>query len=193
MNAGMRQKGTTTKGIFAVSSLLLMAYLDHITGNEVVFSAAYLVPVAICGWHLSRTSVLLMSVAGGVVTWVVDWVGGHSYSHFLIHYWNSFACTLISGIVGLVLHRLRRILADRESKNEELRRALEALERSTEEVRKLQSGLQVVCAWTQRIQVGDEWMTPDEFLTKRLNLKLTHGISPEGIRKFEEGIVIQQN
>lgn len=170
----------------AILSLAVMAYLDHATGNELVFSAAYLVPVAICGWHLSRWAVIAMAFAGGAATWTVDWIGTHSYSHFIYHYGNSFACFLISAVVGLVLHRLRRTLLEREEKNAELRKALDELARSTAQIRHLQDGLQIVCAWTQRIKVGEEWMAPEEFLQKRLNLKLSHGISPEGRRRFEQ-------
>lgn len=128
-----------------------------------------------------------MAFAGGAATWIVDHISGRPYAHFLIHYGNSFTCFLISAVVGLILHRLRNTLQARQQANDELRQALADLERSTEEIRKLQNGLQVVCAWTQRIKVGDDWMTPDEFLVKRLHLKLTHGISPEGMRAFEQG------
>ena len=41
-------------------------------------------------------SVLAMAFAGGVATWIVDWISGNPYSHFLFSYWNSFVCFLIS-------------------------------------------------------------------------------------------------
>jgi hypothetical protein len=50
----------------------------------------------------------------------------------------------------------------------------------------LQNGLQVVCAWTKQIKVGDQWMTPDEFLSTRLHLKISHGMSPEATREFQD-------
>jgi hypothetical protein len=65
-----------------------------------------------------------------------------------------------------------------------LQKALDELKQSTEEIRKLQNGLQVVCAWTKQIRVGDKWMTPDEFLSTQLHLKITHGMSPAASREF---------
>ncbi|HSJ03131.1 MAG TPA: hypothetical protein VK956_11795 [Verrucomicrobium sp.] len=65
-----------------------------------------------------------------------------------------------------------------------MKKALAGLEASTTEIRKLQEGLQVVCAWTKWIKVGEVWMTPDEFLTTQLHLKLSHGISPEACQKM---------
>jgi len=177
------------KSIWAILLLLMMAGLDYATGYEMVFSAAYLVPVSLCSWHFGRGVVLWMAFAGAVATWIVDRISGQPYSHFLIHYWNSFVCFLISAIVGLILHRLRMTLQQREIANDQLRKALVELERSTEEVRKLQSGLQVVCAWTKRIKVGEDWMTPDQFLMDKLNLNLTHGMSPEAREEFERGLI----
>lgn len=174
-------------GISSVALLALMAYLDHTTGYELVFSAAYLLPTLVCAWYFSRRVMLAMAFAGGVSTWFVDYYGGTPYSHFLFHYGNSITCFLVSGVSGLMFHKLRQSIAERDSTNECLRRALEQLEESTQEIRKLQEGLQVVCAWTKQIQVGDKWMTPDQFLVSQLHLKLSHGISPDGLRQFKGG------
>jgi hypothetical protein len=155
----------------SILSLFAMAYIDYITGYELFFSAAYLIPVSLCAWHFGRRAVLWMSIASGFAAFVVDAIDGHSYSHFMIQYWNSFTCVLISIITGLLLLRLKRTLEDRKRMNVDLRQALEELKRSTEEIRKLQSGLQIVCAWTKQITVGDCWMTPDEFLSTQLHLR----------------------
>jgi len=176
------------KATIAILLLFVMAALDYATGYEMVFSAAYLVPVSLCSWYFGRGAILMMALAGGIATWIVDRVSGQPYSHFLIHYWNSFVCFLISALVGLILYRLRMALQQKEIANSRLEQALAALERSTEEIRKLQSGLQVVCAWTQRIKVGEKWMTADQFLIEKLNLKLSHGMSPEGQEEFERGL-----
>jgi len=172
----------------SILSLFAMAYIDYITGYELVFSAAYLIPVSFCAWHFGRRAVLLMSIASGIAAFVVDTIDGHSYSHFMIQYWNSFTCLLISLITGLLLLRLKRTLEDRKQMNIDLQQALEELKRSTAEIRKLQNGLQVVCAWTKQIKVGEKWMTPDEFLSSQLHLKISHGMSPEASRDFETQI-----
>ena len=172
----------------SIASLLAMSYIDYVTGYELVFSAAYLLPVSLCAWYFGRREVWLMAIASGVAAWFVDAIYGHEYFHFMIEYWNSFTCLLITLITGLLLHRLKRTLEERKQMNVSLQKALEEIKRSTEEIRKLQNGLQVVCAWTQRIKVGEHWMTPDEFLTKQLHLKISHGMSPEASREFEEDL-----
>ena len=168
----------------SIVSLMAMAYIDYATGYELVFSAAYLVPVALCAWYLGKRETWLMAIAGGVASWYVDRTSGHVYSNTAVQYWNAFVCFLICIICGLLLLKLRRLMTERARMNDDLRRSLDELARSTEEIRKLQDGLQVVCAWTKQIKVGDGWMTPDEFLTTQLHLKLSHGISPEAARTF---------
>jgi hypothetical protein len=174
--------------VVSIASLLVMAYVDYVTGYELVFSAAYLLPVSLCAWYLGRRAVWLMSIASGLAAWFVDEIDGHEYSHFMITYWNSFTCLLISLVTGLLLQRLRRTLEERKRMNIDLQKALEEIKRSTEEIRKLQNGLQVVCAWTKQIKVGEQWMTPDEFLSKQLHMKISHGMSPEASREFEQDI-----
>ena len=68
----------------------------------------------------------------------------------------------------------------------ELEKALAELRASTEAVRSLQDQLQVVCAWTHRIRLEGSWVTFDEFLTHKLNLKLSHGISPEAFEQLKQ-------
>jgi K+-sensing histidine kinase KdpD len=174
--------------VVSVFSLLVMAYIDYITGYELVFSAAYLIPVALCAWYFGRLAIWLMSIASGLASWFVDMLSGHTYAHFMIQYWNSFTCFLVSLLTGLLLHRLKHILKERQQINNDLQKALEELKRSTEEIMKLQNGLQVVCAWTKRIKVEEQWMTPDEFLTTQLHLKISHGMSPEASQEFEQDL-----
>jgi hypothetical protein len=170
----------------SILSLFAMAYIDYITGYELVFSAAYLIPVSLCAWYFSRRAVWFMSLASGIAAFCVDALSGYPYSHFMIRYWNSFMCFAISVITGLLLYRLKRTLEDGKQMNTDLQKALDDLKRSTEEIRKLQNGLQVMCAWTKQIRVGDQWMTPDEFLSTQLHLKITHGMSPEASRGFQD-------
>ena len=164
-----------------ILSLIAASYLDYATGYDLVFSAIYLVPAALCAWYIGRGAVVMMAVASAILSWYVD--SGHPYPNPYTQYWNALSCLLVSLIGGLLVFRLKR-------SNGRLKSALDELKRSTDEITKLQNGLQVVCAWTQRIKVGDEWMSPEEFLSSQLHLKLSHGISPEGRRQFEAASAI---
>jgi K+-sensing histidine kinase KdpD len=175
-----------TMAVASVVSLAVMAYIDYVTGYDLVFSATYLLPVALCAWFLGKWETWLMSIAGGVTSWFVDRLSDHVYAHYSVQYWNGFVCFLICIVCGLFLLHLRRLMQERARTNEELRRSVEELARSMEEIRKLQTGVQVMCAWTKKIKVGEKWMSAEEFLTTQLHLKLSHGVSPEGIQQFDK-------
>ncbi len=63
-------------------------------------------------------------------------------------------------------------------------RLYEELARTNAEVHQLQNQLLTVCAWTKRIRAGEGWQTVEDFLTTRLHLKVTHGISDEAREEF---------
>jgi hypothetical protein len=165
-----------------------MAALDFTTGQELAFSCAYLLPVSLTAWWFNRGAMIAVSTLSCAIAFVVDELDGYAYSHPGIQYWNASTCFVISIITGLVLERLKAVLTERQRANDELRAALEKLESSTQEIRNLQSGLQIVCAWTKRIKVGDGWMTPEEFLVSQLHLKLSHGMSPEALKEWTKGL-----
>lgn len=56
-----------------------------------------------------------------------------------------------------------------------------------EEIKVLQGQSQVVCAWTDRINIAGKWLKLTEFLSDHLHLKVTHGVSPEGRQQFLSG------
>lgn len=127
-----------------------------------------------------------LSLAGGACTWIAGWLGGRPYSHESYHYGNGVTCCLICLLVGLLLHRLKGVLDRQRRANRELQAALDQIRRTSDDIRRLQDGLQVVCAWTKRIKIDGEWMTPEQFLSTRLGLKLSHGISPEALRQMQD-------
>ncbi|MEI9894723.1 MAG: PAS domain S-box protein [Chthoniobacter sp.] len=63
-------------------------------------------------------------------------------------------------------------------------RLYEELSRTNAEVHQLQNQLLTVCAWTKRIRAGEGWQTIEDFLTNRLHLKVTHGISDQAREEF---------
>jgi len=74
----------------------------------------------------------------------------------------------------------QRARADANTKQ----RLYEELARTNVEIHQLQNQLLTVCAWTKRIRTGEEWQTIEDFLTTRLHLKVTHGISEQAREEF---------
>ena len=179
-DTNQRSKFLRLKVLLAAAvSLGVVTYVDYATGYEIRVYAFYFIPICLCAWYLGRLSVLGISLVAAVCWFYADLFSGHLYANEAYRYWNSFISFVPFAVVGLVLNRLKTSL-------DAQRRALVELSRSTQEIRELQSQLQVVCSWTKRIEVDGKWIPIDEFLAKRLHLKLTHGISPEASRRFRE-------
>jgi CheY-like chemotaxis protein len=109
-----------------------------------------------------------------------------------------------------LFHSIEAVVADADVINNRLRRIVESgksheeqtdgtnitpmadlepdYEFASREVQELQKQMQIVCAWTGRIKVKGEWMSVAEFLSKRLHLAVTHGISPEALKEIVKKI-----
>jgi hypothetical protein len=50
-------------------------------------------------------------------------------------------------------------------------------------LRRLQP-LVTVCAWSKTVEDRGEWVTFEEYLHRRFDLRVTHGLSPEQVAKL---------
>ena len=71
-----------------------MAGVEYVTGQELAFSCAYLIPVSLTAWWFPRRWMIAMCVASGVAALVVEKLDGYEYSSPAIGYWNAFTCCL---------------------------------------------------------------------------------------------------
>jgi len=167
----------------SLANLLVLSYIVYLAGYHFLFFIFFFIPVSLCGWYLGRVSVVCMAILSGVTWCVVDILSNHAYPAEIFRYANSLICFLAFAIIGLLLQRLRHSLSEQKRARQDLEKALEDTRRSMEQVQKLQGQLQVVCAWTKRINVEGRWVALDEFLTKTLNTKITYGVSPEAMQE----------
>lgn len=172
----------------SLANLLVLSYIVYLTGYNFLFFIFFFIPVAMCGWYLGRASVVCMAILSGVSWCVVDILSNHHYPAELFRYANTVICFLAFAAIGLLMQRLRTSLSEQVRMRQELEQALEELKRSTEDTRKLQSQLQVVCAWTKRINIEGRWVALDEFLTNQLNTKITYGVSPEAMQEVLDNV-----
>ncbi len=166
------------------AGLIIVGFCDYATGYEVLLSFFYLPPVALCAWHFGRTAIAVASATAGIIWFVADYTSQHIYESSWHIFWNASMCSASTLVLGFALYQLRLTLREREAVNHALQSALQKLESSTREARELTTNLQIVCAWTQRIQIEGKWMNLDEFLAHHLHLKVSHGMSPEAFAKL---------
>ena len=167
----------------SLANLAAVSYIVYLTGYHFLFFVFFFIPVALCGWYLGRPSVVCMAILSGMSWCFVDILSNHPYPFEVVRYWNSFICFIAFAIIGLLLQRLRQSLKEQMQARKDLQQALDELRRTTDEIRGLQDQLQVVCAWTKRINVEGKWIALDEFLTAKLHTKVSYGVSPEAMQE----------
>ena len=168
----------------SLANLLVLSYIVYLAGYHFLFFIFFFIPVSLCGWYLGRLSVVCMAILSGITWCVVDILSDHHYPLEVFRYANSVICFLAFAIIGLLLQRLRQSLHEQLVVRRKLEKALAEVNRSAEAVRRLQGQLQVVCAWTKRINVEGRWIALDEFLTDKLSTKITYGVSPEAMHEM---------
>ncbi len=90
--------------------VLVVGYLDWVTGPEIGFSLFYVVPIMLAGWYYyeQRVTVIVLPFLCAVVWLAADILSAHQYSSPWIGYWNSFIRLGMFFIIGETLSRLRQ-------------------------------------------------------------------------------------
>ena len=174
----------------AAASVIVLgtiAFIDYKASNELVFDQFFLIPVAIAAWFGGRRAAWSMAVAASTAWVAVNYFVGHQYLHEYNRYWNSALVLIRLLIAGTVIAVFREALVSAKRNLAEKEAALEALQQSTAQIRSYEGRFQTICAWTNQIKDGDEWISFPKFLTRHLNARVTHGISPEAAAALNTG------
>jgi signal transduction histidine kinase len=104
--------------------LLLIGWIDYLTGFEIMFSAFYLLEVGAAAWFVGRGFGLLMA-ALSVAVWIGgDFAAGARYSTPLIPIWNALILLVLYSIVVLLLASLRSLQRGLEARVDQRTQAL---------------------------------------------------------------------
>jgi K+-sensing histidine kinase KdpD len=174
----------------AAASVIVLgtiAFIDYKASNELVFDQFFLIPVAIAAWFGGRRAAWSMAVAASTAWIAVNYFVGHQYLHEYNRYWNSALVLIRLLIAGTVIAVFREALVSAKRNLAEKEAALEALQQSTAQIRSYEGRFQTICAWTNQIKDGDEWISFPKFLARHLNARVTHGISPEAAAALNTG------
>src|SRR5690349_20026637 len=96
--------------VMAVVLLGIIGYLDYITGYELSFAVAYLIPIFLLTWSSGRWVGLVGALVCAAIRTGVDALGGHPYSHPLYMYWIAVMRFGLFVGVAIVLDALRRLV-----------------------------------------------------------------------------------
>jgi PAS domain S-box-containing protein len=145
-----RRDGTHSGALFTAFGLalvVLVGVIDYLTGVEISFSIFYLIPVSLVAWFAGKWPGLLIALTSAAACLTADSMGGSTFSHAAIPYWNAavrlffFVITvlLLSALTQLNDHLEKKVGERTNAMQTEIadrRRAEEALRQSEEQYRR---------------------------------------------------------
>jgi len=154
-------------------SVVVLGFVDYVTGYELGFFLFYFLPIAIAAWKVGLTSSYLISILSSIV-WFLSDISSHPYSSVLFAFWNTIIQLLCFLIIAYSTFKIRFLLRE---KNETSRTRASQV--------KTLSGLIPICASCKKIRdhKGD-WQRIEEYIEERTNAEFTHGLCPECFDKL---------
>jgi hypothetical protein len=110
--------GTVRAG--SLSVLLLIGWLDYITGYELGFFIFYFIPVAIAAWYCGYRDGICIAVASAVCWYFSDRLTHHPYSRAYFIYWEMFIRLISFLTTSMTLSKIRQLVLNEERMIDEL-------------------------------------------------------------------------
>src|SRR5580765_2143228 len=89
--------------------LVVIGFVDYLTGFEVLFAAFYLLEVGLAAWFVGKGFGLVMSVLS-VIVWIGgDVAAGAHYSRSFIPIWNAMILMVVYFSMVWILTNLRQL------------------------------------------------------------------------------------
>ncbi len=114
--------------IFSLVVLVLIGWLDYITGYEFGFFIFYFIPVAIASWYGSRKWGILNAFFSAICWYISDKYTQHPYSRAYFIYWEMFMRLVSFLTTALTISRIRDLVLNEERLIAELLAARQELD-----------------------------------------------------------------
>ncbi len=121
--------------VFAISVLLVIGWLDYITGYEFGFFIFYFIPVSIAAWSNGERAGLAIACMSAACWFLSDRLSNHPYSKAYFIYWEMFMRWVSFLTTAITIARIRKMLQREARLNGELRRALSEVDELKARVR----------------------------------------------------------
>ena len=109
MNAGedFSLRGKIAATAAAVALTIALGAVDYLTGRELAITAFYLLPTSLAAWVAGRWSGLVVGALCTGAWFLSDMLGGATYQHPLIPFWNGIMLFMFFGVVVWLLNAFR--------------------------------------------------------------------------------------
>ena len=158
-------------------SVLVLGYIDYVTGYEFGFFVFYFVPIAIAAWKVGSPSSYLVSILSSIIWLLSDIYSSHSYSSVFLAIWNTAIRLLSFLIIAYTMSKIRFLLTEERKLSKDLRDALVQI--------KTLSGLIPICASCKKIRDDKGyWNQLETYIQEHSQAEFSHGICPDCMKKL---------
>jgi len=154
-------------------SVVVLGFVDYVTGYEFGFFLFYFLPIVITAWKVGDTSSYLISILSSIV-WFLSDISSHPYSSVLFAFWNTIMLLLCFLIIAYSTFKIQFLLREKHGTSQLRLSQVKTL-----------SGLIPICASCKKIRddKGD-WQRIEEYIEERTNAEFTHGLCPDCFDKL---------
>ena len=96
--------------IISLIILLIISWLDFITGYEFGFFIFYFIPVSISAWFNGRQAGLLMGCMSAVCWYLSDFYSHHPYSKSFLIYWEMWIRWITFLTTAFTVSKIRELM-----------------------------------------------------------------------------------
>jgi diguanylate cyclase (GGDEF)-like protein len=95
--------------IIIIIGIIIVGYFDYVTGNELMFSVFYLLPISLAALNLGKTMALIIAILSAAVESEVYLISGKfQYSSMMVHYWNTGILLMIYLYIAMLVSSLKK-------------------------------------------------------------------------------------
>jgi diguanylate cyclase (GGDEF)-like protein len=95
-------------GVTGVILVAVIGVLDYLTGNEIVSTLFYFIPIVLVTLAIGQRFGIFLSFLSAVTLLTAEIAGGQTYSHPIIYYLNTFIRTIFYSFVTYLVAALHR-------------------------------------------------------------------------------------
>lgn len=107
----LEERSTAFRSLVAYCAVLLIGFLDYLSGYQVSFAIFYLLPIGYVAWSLGKRPGVLISIVSAAIWLEADVLSGQPYSDPIFLLWNATVRLGFFLTVVLLIAKLNEILA----------------------------------------------------------------------------------
>ncbi|MHA3775672.1 hypothetical protein ACXR0O_29510 [Verrucomicrobiota bacterium sgz303538] len=150
-------KGSGVHLAVAVAAMVLIAFLDYVTGDQLELFILYPLPIAYAAWHCGMRSAIVLACAAAGSWFLVNHIGSRAYSNPFFADWAGGVILLTFLSAAIAANRIRRLLNEQTRLNRDLAAAMAKIKKLT--------GRLPICVGCKKIQdEAGKWVQLEAYI-----------------------------